>query len=381
MFKGFEVGFGEADDFTRGRCKIISEIFEKHGGKVIELKSLKEGDQVITGTKTGGRFKSKHIEALQSDLKFYLADWISDSVKANRLQDIKAYSIKIVKKEKQPMNTISTEQADGDDEMNFELPECQRLTPLKSEHNQNLIEELEILAEARYLTGENRSHQSYRRAIALLKAYPKRITTAAEAEKLRGIGGKISHLIDEFLKNGRIEYVQQLKRDEKLLVLKEFCKIHGVGPVTANKWYQEGVRTVEEVKSKRAATLTSQQRLGLTYFKDFNTPMTREQVEAVAMSIEEEMKNCFKDDTRWHLKITGGYSRGKELSNDVDIILWPEDENKPKGKLRKLAHHLTSKHLIKEILMFHEYNPQVLKRKKTDEDHYDKVNCRVIDRF
>lgn len=381
MFRGIEAAIVESDDLTHGRCKIISEIFKKRSGTLTDTAELKPGGIVFTGSGTR-RFKTKHLQLPQkSGFNFYSVDWIADSIKKGQLLPMKDYAIKIEEQQcgsesSDSLVEVGTELAAADDAdlaVELNLPECQRQTPLQSEYNQDLIVELEIIAEARYLTGNSRSHQSYRRAISILKAYPKRLQTAAEAEKMRGIGGKLAYFIGEFLKSGSIGYSRTLKADEKLQVLRQFCKIHGVGPATANKWYDEGLRSVEEVEARRAASLTSQQQLGIRYFADFNTPMTREEVGSVAGSIAKEMEKCLDTSTTWHLQITGGYSRGKLLNNDVDLIIWPEDETKTTGQLQRLVKHLRGMGLIKEIILFHSYNPRQFKHKRIDEDQYDKV--------
>ena len=367
LFEGVEAAIVESDDLSHSECGRLADLFIHYGGTRLDLKHLKAGNLVFTGPNSLV-FKSKTVESMKELLKFYSVDWISDSIKAGKQLELGDYEILT-----EPNENIFLKEHHSEDEYFFDLMECQRETPLKSPYNQDLVDYLSKIEEARYVSGDSRSQQSYRRAIALIKAYPKRIESGAEAQKMRGIGGKIAYMIDEFVRTGRIEYAEQLVNDEKLLVLKTFCKIHGVGPVTANKWYDEGLRSIEDIQSKH---LTTQQRLGLKYFVDFNTPMTRAQVENIAKLIEEQVNITLGKSANWHVHITGGYSRGKELSNDLDLIIYPEERGESRGQLKHLIDALEAKGFIKEIIMFHAYDPNDHDAsKKPEQDHYDKVKA------
>ena len=46
-------------------------------------------------------------------------------------------------------------------------------------------------------------------------------------------------------------------------VIKLFTLVYGCGPSTADKWYNEGLRTIEDVKKCNTITLTETQKLGM----------------------------------------------------------------------------------------------------------------------
>ncbi len=52
------------------------------------------------------------------------------------------------------------------------------------------------------------------------------------------------------------------------MVLDELGKIWGVGPVAAQKLYESGIRSVEDLQKKQDL-LTNAQKIGLKYYKDF----------------------------------------------------------------------------------------------------------------
>lgn len=53
-------------------------------------------------------------------------------------------------------------------------------------------------------------------------------------------------------------------------------KIHGVGPVVADKWYNQGMRTLVDIGNR--TDLTDPQKIGLEFFVDFNNRIPRAEV-------------------------------------------------------------------------------------------------------
>lgn len=332
-------------------------------------------------------------------LNFLRADWISESVRLGFLQEMDNYKSKSKSESKQEPSVLkefksSTDESDsGNDDTNnldfdfdYELAQCQRPTPLVSEHNQDLIDELQKIAKARYLSSNSRSEQSYKKAIAAIKSYPNLIKSGKEAQRLKGIGGKVAFLIDEFIKTGRIELAKELESDEKLKIIGNFCGIHGVGPSTANKWYQEGFRSIPDIlrEKEKLSTLTKQQKIGIKYFKDFIVPMNRKEVENIHEIVKEQVKVIFNDSNEsWKVIITGGYSRGKVENNDVDLLIYSDSKKveSTKGQLKKLVNGMMKNQIIQDVILFSAYEEEdntkrkkaKTKTKRDDVEHYDKV--------
>ena len=51
-----------------------------------------------------------------------------------------------------------------------------------------------------------------------------------------------------------------MESDERMQVVQQLCKVHGVGAVIANEWYTRGIRTIEE--ALEAGLMNEQQKLG-----------------------------------------------------------------------------------------------------------------------
>lgn len=79
---------------------------------------------------------------------------------------------------------------------------------------------------------------------------------------MEGVGVKIAAKIDEILATGQLEKLENAKNDPKQVALNLFNRIHGIGPVTARKFIDDGVMTIEQLKAKIADntyTLTHEQ--------------------------------------------------------------------------------------------------------------------------
>ncbi|KAI8638992.1 DNA polymerase beta-like protein, partial [Parasitella parasitica] len=146
--------------------------------------------------------------------------------------------------------------------------ECLRPTPYEPKFNRKLISLLLLLERKRHLDNEPKRSLSYRHAISAIKAYPREIQSSKEAEKIIGVGKKMTEKIKVFLQTGTIEEADKLRYDEQFRTLSLFSKVFGVGVTTARLWWDMGYRTLQEVLAN--AKLTATVRLGIELFPDFN---------------------------------------------------------------------------------------------------------------
>lgn len=99
-------------------------------------------------------------------------------------------------------------------------------------------------------TKEKGKVMGYRRAIYSIKSFDKPITNADQLNGIPGIGSGILKKVAEFLDEGKMSKLQELKSDSKVMLLDEFGKIWGVGPVAAHKLYDAGFRSIEDLRKK-----------------------------------------------------------------------------------------------------------------------------------
>lgn len=179
----------------------------------------------------------------------------------------------------------------------------------------------ETIAMLKKLADEYAGHdwyraQSYHTAAAALAKQDVKILTAQEAKKIRGIGLSIANTIEEIATEGRSRKLKALRDDPHNQVRAAFLGIYGVGVAQANKWIQEGLRTLDDVRNK--ARLSDNQRLGLERYDDLNTRIPRSEVEALGSHVKRAAQTIDPD---VQLIIGGSYRRGADTSGDIDLIV------------------------------------------------------------
>ncbi|RYP56506.1 hypothetical protein DL771_011825 [Monosporascus sp. 5C6A] len=158
--------------------------------------------------------------------------------------------------------------------------------------------------------------KSYRRAITALRQQTRKITTAKEAMKLRGIGKSLAATIEEIATDGRLRRLEHAQQRPENKILTLFLKVYGVGKGRANKWVSQGYRTLEDLQEK--AKLSTNQRIGIEHFEDLNERIPRWEVEALAAVVRETARGI---DASVEFIIGGSYRRGSDSSGDIDLII------------------------------------------------------------
>ncbi|NXI41876.1 DPOLL polymerase, partial [Galbula dea] len=205
----------------------------------------------------------------------------------------------------------------------------------KENHNQCVTEKLEVLAKAYSVQGDKWRALSYTKAINALKSYHKPVTSYQEACKIPGIGKRMAEKILEILESGHLRKLDHIS--ESVPVLELFSNIWGAGVKTAQMWYQQGFRTLDDIRTK--ATLTSQQAVGLKHYTDFLERMPREE----AAEIEQTVRQAALALKPGLVCVAcGSYRRGKPTCGDVDVLVTHPDGQSHRGVFSKLLESLHS---------------------------------------
>ncbi|KAJ6790370.1 hypothetical protein PWT90_04208 [Aphanocladium album] len=159
---------------------------------------------------------------------------------------------------------------------------------------------------------------AYRKAVAALRRQPARVATAAAARRIPGVGPRLAAKIEEIATTDRLRRLEYAEQDDGALPL--FLGVYGVGPALAARWAARGLRTLEDVK--REVKLTPAQMMGIDRYKDLNTKIPRDEVEALADVVRKEAALLDGD---VQLIIGGSYRRGAPSSSDVDFIVTKPD--------------------------------------------------------
>ncbi|XP_043938912.1 DNA polymerase beta isoform X2 [Protopterus annectens] len=173
---------------------------------------------------------------------------------------------------------------------------------------------------ANYEKNVNRAihkYNAYRKAASVIAKYPTKIKSGAEAKKLDGVGTKIADKIDEFLTTGKLKKLEKIRQDDASTSINFLTRVTGIGPAAARKLFDEGIRTIEDLK-KNESKLNHHQKIGLKYFEEFEQRIPRDELEKMEKIV---LKTVKKIDRRYIATVCGSYRRGADSSGDMDILL------------------------------------------------------------
>ncbi|XP_011163672.1 DNA polymerase beta [Solenopsis invicta] len=220
--------------------------------------------------------------------------------------------------------------------------------------NQDLCDFLMELADYERNVSKNvYKYNAYRKAAGTLGALTERVQSGKEAKKLPGIGEKIAKKIDEFLQTGKLQKLEDIKKDETNVSISLLARVSGIGPAKAKELVEAGIKTLEDLK-KHQNKLTHHQKLGLKYFDDFEKKIPRAEI----VEIEKILKKAIKElNSAYLITICGSYRRGKEESGDIDVLVTHPDyistaknEKKKTISLKAIVECLEKKKLITDTI-------------------------------
>ncbi|KAG7332296.1 hypothetical protein KOW79_004130 [Hemibagrus wyckioides] len=206
---------------------------------------------------------------------------------------------------------------------------------------------------ANYEKNVNRAihkYNAYRKAASVIAKYPHKIKSGTEAKKLDGVGAKIAEKIDEYLTTGKLRKLEKIRNDDTSSSINFLTRVTGIGPAAARKFYDEGVKTLDDLK-KIEHKLNHHQQIGLKYFDEFEKRIPRSEMENMEALILLELEQL---DPEYIGTICGSYRRGAESSGDIDILLTHPDFTSQSHKQPRLLHavveHLESTGFITDTL-------------------------------
>jgi len=174
-------------------------------------------------------------------------------------------------------------------------------------------------------------------------------------------------MIDEYLFHGRIPEVEEMRQSERFISLSLFASVYGIGPVTARKLYDRGLRSLRDLEAyyevdsgltpvEDSESTDMDIRIALGLRDDLMMTIPRAEVEAIHATIMDHLNavepGCVGT-------IVGGYRRGKPASNDIDIVFTHANTTSAKGLCARLVERLRSVGLVTHVMHlsgFHEYD-------------------------
>lgn len=227
---------------------------------------------------------------------------------------------------------------------------CAQSSESKSNNfNKHITDKLEVLAKAYTHQGDKWRALSYSKAVNALKSYHKPVTSYQEACQIPGIGTRMADKIDEIMESGHLRKLDHI--GEAVPVLEMFSNIWGAGAKTAQLWYQQGFRTLEDISTK--AHLNHNQKIGLKHYNDFLDRMPRDEAGAIEKMVSDAARAV---DPGLVSVACGSYRRGKATCGDVDVLITHPDRKSHKGVFSKVLHNLHESGFLTDDLVSNEEN-------------------------
>ncbi|XP_021505574.1 DNA polymerase lambda isoform X1 [Meriones unguiculatus] len=218
-------------------------------------------------------------------------------------------------------------------------------------YNLHITEKLEVLAKAYNVQGDKWRALGYAKAINALKSFHKPVSSYQEARSIPGVGKRMAEKIMEILESGHLRKLDHIS--DSVPVLELFSNIWGAGTKTAQMWYQQGFRNLEDIRS--LGSLTAQQAIGLKHYDDFLDRMPREE----AAEIERTVRVSAQAFSPGLLCVAcGSYRRGKVTCGDVDVLLTHPDGRSHQGIFSRLLDSLRQQGFLTDDLVSQEENGQ-----------------------
>ncbi|XP_024115288.1 DNA polymerase lambda [Oryzias melastigma] len=227
---------------------------------------------------------------------------------------------------------------------------CAQSSQSKSNNfNKHITDKLELLAKAYTHQGDKWRALGYSKAVNALKSYHKPVTSYQEACQIPGIGKRMADKIDEIMESGHLRKLDHI--GEAVPVLELFTNIWGAGAKTAQLWYQQGFRTLEDIRTR--AHLSAPQKIGLKHYDDFLERMPREEAAAIEKVVREAVRTL---DPGLVAVACGSYRRGKATCGDVDVLITHPDGKSHRGIFSRVLQILHEDGFLTDDLVSHEDN-------------------------
>jgi len=221
---------------------------------------------------------------------------------------------------------------------------CQAGGQQVHKQNEKIALQLDKLSDNYKAQKDTWREYAYSKAAKVVRGLTFTISCASQVREVRGIGPKVAAKIQEIIDTGGLRRLAAMEADERMQVVQQLCKVHGVGAVIANEWYTRGIRTIEEALG--AGLMNEQQQIGARHYEDLQVRIPREEVTAIAAAVRAALDRVliaegYPDDPgKLHAvaeaRPCGSYRRGKTSSGDVDVLICRRDGRAWSGLLAQL---------------------------------------------
>lgn len=167
---------------------------------------------------------------------------------------------------------------------------------------------------------------AFQKAADIISEQPGPITLDTRL-KLPGIGSSTQTFIREYLSTGKVERLEQLRRDYPLPPeIELFRTIYSVGYATAKHWYDLGYRTLSDLYNGNSElhllpVLSEAMRISVKWRLHLELKIERQEIDLLGEVLKAILPPAAV------FEIAGSYRRQEASSNDVDVIVMEDEDN------------------------------------------------------
>lgn len=223
-------------------------------------------------------------------------------------------------------------------------------------HKSKLIKIFQELYQIHSTLENHYEAKSYKTIVDILKSHSGDIKSSKDLENIPGIGKRTLLKVDEIINTGDLKLLKEMKKDKNIVARLELQKVLGIGPKLAKKLVlKNNITSIKDLKKSAKSgkiNLTHMQTIGLEYYKFLKEPIPRKEITKYKQKLEKTIHSHYPN---MKVIVAGSYRRGKDYSNDIDIII-----TSPKLKTRyevdksyifdDIIHLLKKEGIIREII-------------------------------
>ena len=253
------------------------------------------------------------------------------------------------------------------------MPEKEKDLTLGNSANKKLVEQFILLVkqieyninqkiyDKKEETKQKFRLRHFKNAIRIIRQYPEKISKAKDLEGISGVGKGIMEKIDEILKHKKICEIEQdqIKDIQKNMnVIDELSKVINIGSKVAKQLVDKhDIKSIDDLKKriqKGEIEVNDKIAMGLKYYGIIKEDIPRKEMDLYNNLLKELVVKVDKD---LILTVAGSYRRGKNTSNDIDVLITTEKvktakqyEKMDKNYLEEFVNYLKNKKIIVDDL-------------------------------
>ena len=172
-------------------------------------------------------------------------------------------------------------------------------------------------------------------ALSIITKYPYKITlnNLDDFSQLDGIGKGTIDRIKEILTSGHLIELENIVIDN---ISDKLENIIGIGKSKANELIKMGITSIKDLKDKiknNEIKISNTVKMGLKYHGICKENIPRSEIDLIKKFIKSSV------DKKYIFCICGSYRRGKDTSNDIDVLFTMKEKNK-KNNLKIIIEEL-----------------------------------------